>query len=97
MKIAQNVFKKGIDVVKKYGLTFDTATGKYYFANIKTNKEEYLLFLIFDYREDDEEILINKYAFFNKDTKQLEDITAADINNIIIKYFELQLNLFCNY
>jgi len=96
MKIAQNGFKKRIDVLEKYGLSFDVQTGKYYFAKIKKDKEEYILFLLmiikslFNNTKNIDTYIVNNYAYMDYDIGKIEDITLIDVMKVRAKYFKQQ-------
>lgn len=93
MKIARNKFKRRIDVLEKYGLSFDAQTGKYYFSEIKKDKEWYILFLLmiinwFNNRKDIDNYIVNNYAYLNCENGKLEDISLIDILKVRAKYFQ---------
>ena len=95
MKIAQNGFKKRIDVLEKYGLSFDATIRKYYFSEIKKDKEGYILFLFmiinwFDNRKDIDNYIVDNYAYLNWENGKLEDITLIDVLKVRAKYFQSQ-------
>jgi len=93
MKIAQNRLKKRIDVLEKYGLSFDATIRKYYFSEIKKDKEGYILFLFmiinwFDNRKDIDNYIVDNYAYLNCENGKLEDISLIDILKVRAKYFQ---------
>jgi len=95
MKIAHNRLKKSISILEKYGLTFDAQTGKYYFSEIKKDKEGYILFLFmiinwFDNRKDIDNYIVDNYAYLNWENGKLEDITLIDVLKVRAKYFQSQ-------
>ena len=96
MKIAQNRLKKRIDVLEKYGLSFDATIRKYYFSEIKKDKEGYILFLFmtiqswFNNRKDIDNYIVDNYAYLNWENGKLEDITLIDVLKVRAKYFQSQ-------